>query len=81
MNLFRIAYVSVIKFNMIKHKIIMIKLILLISVFDLISSQTQIPCTKEGYKQIDEILTKLSMFGAENRRFPTTNNEMTKFCR
>lgn len=64
---------------MIKYKLIIIKLILLFGIFDLISSQ--IPCTKEGYKEIDEILAKLTMFGDENRKFPTTNNETNEFCR
>ena len=57
----------------------MIKLILLIGIFDLIS--TQIPCTKEGYKQVDEILAKLTMFGDENRKFPATNDQMSQQCR
>ena len=60
----------------------MIKLILLIGLFNLISSQTtQIPCTKDGYKKLDEIMSKLINFGAENRKFPTTNDEMIEFCR
>ena len=64
---------------MMKCNLIMIKLILLFGIFDLISSQ--IPCTKEGYKEVDEILSKLTMFGAENRKFPTNNNETNEFCR
>ena len=61
----------------------MIKLILLICVIKVISSQTQtqIPCTKDGYKKIDETMSKLTIFGDENRKFPMTNSEMTKYCR
>ena len=63
----------------------MIKLILLICVIKVISSQTQtqtqIPCTKDGYKKIDETMSKLTIFGDGNRKFPTTNSEMTKYCR
>lgn len=67
---------------MIKFELIMIKLILLIGLFNLISSQkTEIPCTKEGYKKLDEIIAKLIVFGSESRKFPTTNNEMNKYCR
>ena len=67
---------------MIKFKLIMTRLILLIGLFNLISSQTtEIPCTKDGYKKLDEVMSKLIGFGEENRKIPTTNDEMTEFCR
>ena len=45
---------------MIKFKLVMIRFILLIGLFNLISSQTtEIPCTKDGYKKLDEIMSKL----------------------
>ena len=59
----------------------MIKLILLICIINVISSQTQIPCTKDGYKKMDETMSKLTIFGDGTRKFPTTNGEMTKYCR